>query len=119
MTTESTGIITPKNPTTLVKIKQAMQQITNAKARIAGEREYIKNTIAELSKETEIDKADLRALSGVVEDGSVDAVVNHAIELESLFNAINKPISTIYEDAKAEGNDVPEDERIKDIPTIA
>ncbi len=119
MTIESTGIVIPSNPNTLVTIKQKMQQISNAKTRIAGERDYIKNTIADLSTETGIDKADLRALAGVLDDGSVDAVVNRAIELESLFNAVNKSISVIYEDAKAAGNEVPESEQIKDIPTIA
>lgn len=57
MTNQET--IVPSNPADQKKLRDGLQEVVNAKIRIASERDYIKESIAELAKKFNVSKRDL------------------------------------------------------------
>jgi len=81
MTEDMSQIVLPSNKADQKAIMDGMREISNAYFRIAGERDYIKESINALNEKYGVPKKALRKLSRFVHKGDID---KEAAEFEGI-----------------------------------
>ena len=81
--TEPVELVLPSSPEDRKKLKQAFQEISNAKLRILSERDYIKDTIADLHEKFKIPKSSLRKIANAFYSNAFDKISAEAEILET------------------------------------
>jgi len=76
------------NPADRKKIRDALQEINNSMTRIAGEKDFIKEAIAELSKNFEIDKKTLNRMAKVYHKQSFMVEQQQFDDFETLYSNV-------------------------------
>ena len=87
--TEQAEIVIPSSPEDRKKIKDAFQEISNAKLRQAAERDYIKESISALNEQFGIPKAALRKMANAFHANSFDKISAEAEFIEEARDLLN------------------------------
>lgn len=85
---EMQEVIIPSNPADLKELKSAFQEISGAYHRMEGERDYVKETIADLAEKTGLPKRLLSKLSKAYHKSDKDKIVAETETLEEAYDAI-------------------------------
>lgn len=88
MAKEQQQVILPTNEADRKKIMDAMQEISHCYTRIEGEKEYVKDAIAEISKTYSLPKRMLNKLSKVLHKGNFDEEAGKFEELSDLYDSL-------------------------------
>ena len=87
-TIDTKQVIMPTDPTTVKKIKDAMQEASASFTRSEGERDFIKELFADLAKETELPKGYLMKAAKMYHKQNVDAVTADQENVVELYEKI-------------------------------
>lgn len=80
--------IVPSSPEDLKKISGVVREIVNAQTRIRGEREYIKEAIAELCENYTLSPKDVRLMVKDMDEGTFDERVGQFETYQELFTKV-------------------------------
>jgi hypothetical protein len=81
-------LVMPNDPAALKKIKDAIGEISNAMARIAGEKDYIKEALKAVSEEYELDKKVLAQIAKAYYNANKDEVISEAEKFQEAYDKI-------------------------------
>lgn len=81
-------LVLPSNPADRKAIKAALQEISGSKTRAEAERDYQKDTIAEISEKYELPKPLLNKLANAYHQSNRDAVVADVEDFNLAYDAI-------------------------------
>jgi hypothetical protein len=70
------------------KIKDALQEISNSKTRIAAENDFIKEVIADISESFELPKKTIAKLANIYHKQNMDVEAQAFDEIETLYEEI-------------------------------
>ena len=70
------------------KFKDALQEISNSKTRIAAENDFIKEVLADLSESFELPKKTINKLATIYHKQNMDAEAAQFEELEALYEEV-------------------------------
>ena len=82
------SVVTISNPKDRETIKKMLGEISNSYTRIEAERDLIKDTIASLSEEYEIDKKDLNIMAKIYHKQNYSEVSSKNEEIQFLYESI-------------------------------
>jgi hypothetical protein len=80
--------LTISNPEDRKNIKLVLDEISNSMVRIAGEREYIKEAISDMSEKYEIPKKILNKMARIYHKQNFTEMVDENDELEALYENV-------------------------------
>lgn len=81
-------LVMPNDPIALKKIKDGIQEIANAMARIAGEKDYIKEALNAIAEEHALDKKVLAQVAKTFYNANKDQVVAEAEQFQEAYDKI-------------------------------
>lgn len=81
-------VILPTNPADRKKIMDAMQEISNAYTRIESEKEYVKESIDDISKTYNLPKKVLNKLSKVLHKGNFEEEAGSFEDFSDLYETL-------------------------------
>lgn len=70
-------------------LKNALIEISNSMTRIAGEREFIKEAISEVSEKLDIDKKLIKSLSTIYYKQNMTEIEQNYEEISELYDILN------------------------------
>ncbi len=82
------NVIIPSSTEDKQRIKSCIQEISNAMTRMAAEREFIKEAIAECCDDVEIDKKYLKKMANIYHKQNLNEVVGEVEDVEALYAGI-------------------------------
>lgn len=88
---QTDAFIMPNDPATIKKIKDAIHELSASYTRVEGEKDFQKEALTELSKETDIPKKHLAKSAKLFHKSNKDAVV---AENESSFELYDRIFGT-------------------------
>ena len=86
--TETQEFVIPSSPADRKKILDAFKEISAAKSRQAGEKDFINEALTKLHEEFDIPKKILRKLANTYHNDSIDLVKHEADQIETAWHAI-------------------------------
>ena len=82
------NLIIPSSPADRLKIRNSMAEVSNAYARIEGERAYIKEAIDLLAEDFELPKKYLRKVATAYHKQNIAETSEVADDVETLYDAV-------------------------------
>ena len=85
---QTSAIVVPSDPATQKRIKDALHEASAAMTRIEGERDFLKELIADLSKDTELPKPYLNKISRLYHKHNFSEVTADQEAVQELYEKI-------------------------------
>jgi len=85
---QTSGLILPTDPEQRQKIKMGIKEICNAKTRIQSEKDHIKNTVEDLSKEHDLPKPAINKIAAWYYKQDLLASVGQVEDAQDLYETI-------------------------------
>tara|TARA_B100000780_G_scaffold132195_1_gene92713 strand:+ start:5716 stop:5985 length:270 start_codon:yes stop_codon:yes gene_type:complete len=82
------NLIIPSAPADRQAIRSAMKEISNSMVRTEGERDYIKETIDDLSEKFDLPKKYLKKVASAYHKQNIAETTEAAEEVETLYEAL-------------------------------
>jgi|TARA_B110000977_G_C11008201_1_gene466615 hypothetical protein len=82
------NLIIPSSPTDRQAIRSAMKEISNSMVRTEGERDYIKETIDDLSDKFDLPKKYLKKVASAYHKQNIAETTEVADDVETLYEAL-------------------------------
>lgn len=82
------NLIIPSSPTDRQAIRSAMKEISNSMVRTEGERDYIKETIDDLSDKFDLPKKYLKKVASAYHKQNIAETSEVADDVETLYEAL-------------------------------
>ncbi len=87
---QSTNLILPTDPDIRQKIKIAVKQISDSKTRIEAEKEFIKETVDDLSDQYQLPKSAINKIATLYHKQSLEEETSKFDDVLSLYDTIFK-----------------------------
>jgi archaellum component FlaC len=82
------NVIIPTSDEDKKRIKGCIEEISNSLTRIAAERDFIKEAIAECCDDVEVDKKYLRKMANIHFKQNLSEVVTEVDDIETLYESV-------------------------------
>lgn len=83
-----TDIIIPSNPADLKKLRDGVQEIANSLARMDSEREYQKESVAELAEKFNVDKKHIKRMAVDYHKDMFDKKMGEVEDYQQLYESV-------------------------------
>lgn len=85
---QNTQINLPNDPVVQKKIKDAMQEASNSYVRISGEKDFLKELFADLSKDVDLPKSYLQKISKIYHSQNINELTADQESVQELYYKI-------------------------------